>query len=108
MNSEQAQTKMLTEGSYLPYRTSAGTTPEAEQFFNGSLAGKWLRIANDQVRAIDPNFPGPLIGPYDEVRDTLRDALTSVALQGTAPDEAIAQAQHDITDSVQRYSEGGF
>ena len=108
MNSEPAQTKMLTGASYLPYRTSAGTTPEAQQFFNGSLAGNWLRIANDQVRSIDPNFPGPLIGPYDEVRDTFRDALTSVALQGTAPDQAIAQAQGDITDSVQRYSEGGF
>ncbi len=93
MNSEQAQTKMLTGGSYLPYRTSAGTTPEAQQFFDSSLAGNWLRIANDQVRTIDPDFPGPLIGPYDEVRDTLRDALTSVALQGTAPDDAIAQAQ---------------
>jgi hypothetical protein len=42
------------------------------------------------------------------VRNTLRDALTSVALQGVAPDDAIARAQQDITDSVQRYSEGGF
>jgi sn-glycerol 3-phosphate transport system substrate-binding protein len=108
MNSEAAQTKMLTGGSYLPYRTSAGTTPEAQQFFEGSLAGKWLQIANDQVRTIDPSFPGPLIGPYDEVRNTLRDSLTSVVLQGVAPDDAISRAQRDITDSVQRYSEGGF
>ena len=52
MNSEVAQTRMLTGGSFLPYRLSAADTPEAQQFFAGSLAGGWLRIANEQVRAV--------------------------------------------------------
>ncbi len=108
MNSEVAQTRMLTGGSFLPYRLSAADTPEAQQFFAGSLAGGWLRIANEQVRAIDPTFPGPLIGPYDEVRDSLRDALTSELLEGLPPGQAIERAQREITDSLERYAEGGF
>lgn len=108
MNGEEAQTTMLTGGSFLPYRRSAATTPEARQFFDSSLAGGWLRIANEQVETIDPTFPGPLIGPYDEVRNTLRDALTAELLEGVPPEQAIADAHAAITDSVRRYAEGGF
>jgi sn-glycerol 3-phosphate transport system substrate-binding protein len=108
MNGEVAQTRMLTGGSFLPYRLSAADTPEARQFFAGSLAGGWLQIANQQVRTIDPAFPGPLIGPYDEVRESLRDALTSQLLDGLPPDQAIDRAQREITDSIERYAQGGF
>jgi sn-glycerol 3-phosphate transport system substrate-binding protein len=108
MNAEPAQTQMLTGGSYLPYRTSAADTPEAQQFFAGSLAGRWLRIANDQVQTIDATFPGPLIGPYDEVRLTLRDALTAVLFDDIEPIDAIGIAQTRIDEAMARYISGGF
>jgi sn-glycerol 3-phosphate transport system substrate-binding protein len=108
MNSEAAQTRMLTGGSYLPYRTSVADTPDAQAFFAGSLAGGWLQLANEQVDTIDPAFPGPLIGPYDDVRNTLRDALTAVLFDDVAPDQAIADAQESITAAVESYAEGGF
>ena len=68
MNGEHAQTKMLVDGSYLPYRTAVSDTPEAQAFYTSSLAGGWLKIANEQVQTIDPEFPGPLIGPYYQNR----------------------------------------
>jgi sn-glycerol 3-phosphate transport system substrate-binding protein len=108
MNGEEAQTAMLTGGSFLPYRRSAARTPEAQQFFDASLAGGWLRIADAQVETIDPTFPGPLIGPYDDVRDVLRDALTSELLEDRAPEEVIAEADRAITEAVRSYAEGGF
>jgi sn-glycerol 3-phosphate transport system substrate-binding protein len=108
MNGEEAQTAMLTGGSFLPYRRSAAQTPEAQQFFDASLAGGWLRIADGQVETIDPTFPGPLIGPYDEVRDILRDALTAELLEDRPPAEVIADADTAITERVRRYAEGGF
>jgi sn-glycerol 3-phosphate transport system substrate-binding protein len=108
MNDEPAQVRMLTGGSFLPYRTSASETPEAQQFFESSLAGGWLRLANEQVDTIDPDFPGPLIGPYDDVRLALRDAMTSMLFEGVSSAEAIASAQRRIDEVVQAYAEGGF
>jgi sn-glycerol 3-phosphate transport system substrate-binding protein len=108
MNGEAAQTRMLTGASFLPYRTSVSQSPEAQRFFGGSMAGRALRIADEQVRTIDPTFPGPLIGPYDAARDSLRDALTAVTLEQVPPRQAIADAQRDITRQVTSYAEGGF
>ena len=108
LNSEAVQTQMLTGASYLPFRASAAENPEAQAFFAGSLAGGWLKIANEQVRTIDPAFPGPLIGPYAETRNALRDSLTNVLFKSTPPDEAIAGAQRDVDEALQRYAAGGF
>ena len=58
MNGEHAQTKMLVDGSYLPYRTAVSDTPEAQAFYSGSLAGGWLKIANQQVRPSTPSSRG--------------------------------------------------
>lgn len=108
MNGDDAQTKMLTGGSFLPYRTSAAQTPAAQQFFSASLSGKWLKIANDQVQNIDPAFPGPLIGPYTETRNALRDAMDNMLFKGTSPQDSIAGAQKEIDAALKRYSEEGF
>jgi len=108
LNTEPAQVKLLVEGSYLPFRTSAASTPEAQQFFSSSLAGRWLKLANDQLLAIDPSFPGALIGPYSDTRDSLRDALGSVVYKGTAPESAIATSQQQITAAIDNYRQGGF
>ncbi|MCU0268980.1 MAG: extracellular solute-binding protein [Acidimicrobiales bacterium] len=108
MNAEHAQTRMLTGGSFLPFRTSAADTPEAREFFASSLAGSWLEVANEQVGTIDPTFPGPLIGPYDRTRDTLRDALTRVVLEGQDPRASLDQAQQEVDDALGAYAAGGF
>ena len=108
MNSEHSQLELLTEGSYLPYRTAVSAMPEAQAFYSGSLAGQWLKIANDQVQTIDPQFPGPLIGPYYETRVALVDAMTNMLLKGTSPTDAISGAQHDIDGALDRYAQGGF
>ena len=49
-----------------------------------------------------------LVLAYDEVRDSLGDALTSQLLEGLPPDQAIERAHREITDSIERYAEGGF
>jgi len=108
MNGEHAQTRMLIEGSYLPYRTAVSATPEAQAFYAGSLAGSWLKIADRQVQTIDPEFPGPLIGPYYETRVALVDALSRMLLGAASPDEAIAGAQRDIDHALDQYGQGGF
>jgi ABC-type glycerol-3-phosphate transport system substrate-binding protein len=97
-------------GSYLPYLVAAADEPEAVAYLNGEggLAGEWLTIANEQVRAIDPSFPGPLIGPYDEFREAVREAQESLVFGDATPAEALAEAQSRIDQSLQRYAEENF
>ena len=37
---------------------AANELPAVEPFYSGGLSGRWLKIANDEVQAIDPTFPG--------------------------------------------------
>ncbi len=108
MNDVHAQTVMLTDGSYLPYRTAVSATPEAQAFYTSSLAGRWLKIANDQVQTIDPQFPGPLIGPYYETRVALVDAMSNLLLKNATPEDAIAGAQQAIDQALDAYAQNGF
>jgi sn-glycerol 3-phosphate transport system substrate-binding protein len=110
MNSAHAQSRLLVGGSYLPYLTAAADEPEAVAYLAGESgrAGRWLAIANDQVRAIDPNFPGPLIGPYDEFREHLVKAQDDLVFGGASPQDALARAQAAIDAALQRYSDEGF
>lgn len=106
MNSPDAQAKMLIGGSFLPYRTSVDERDDAKRFYNTGLAGPWLKLASDQVSAIDSTFPGPLIGPYDEVRKALREWQDKLLFSGVSPEDALAGAQAQITESLRKYEQG--
>jgi sn-glycerol 3-phosphate transport system substrate-binding protein len=108
INEEDSQVRQLTEGSFLPYLASAATSPAAEEFYAASLAGGWLEIANQQLADVDPEFLGPLIGPYEETRTALSDALTAVVTRGTSPEDALAEAQTRIDEALEDYAAGGF
>jgi sn-glycerol 3-phosphate transport system substrate-binding protein len=106
----RAQARMLVVGSYLPYLTAAALEPDAAAYLagEGGMAGRWLAIANDQVRAIDPDFPGPLIGPYDEFRQHIVEAQDSLVFGDATPAAALAQAQRAIDAALARYAAEGF
>ena len=108
MNTPKAQAAMLTGGSYLPYVTAANDEPEAQAFYTGGLSGQWLKIANDEVQAIDPDFPGPLIGPYYDFRQELEKAQDDMMFGGATPEEALAQAQEAITEALEVYNDESF
>ncbi|MCU0270256.1 MAG: extracellular solute-binding protein [Acidimicrobiales bacterium] len=110
MNTPAAQADMLVGGSYLPYVQAAAEEPEAAAYLNGDagLAGSWLKIANDQVLAINPDFPGPLIGPYKDFRDEVSQATDGMIFDGKTPDEALAEAQQTVTASLEEYNASGF
>ena len=41
--------------------------------WTNTLSGRWLAIAYDELlNGVDPNFPGPLMGPYDQFRKAIR------------------------------------
>lgn len=105
MNSAEAQLEMLTVGSYLPWLTEVVDEPAATEFFDASLSGRWLEIAARQIDAIDPDFPGPLIGPYDpDVREAIERAQDALLLGNATPQEALDQAQREIDDLLEQYA----
>jgi sn-glycerol 3-phosphate transport system substrate-binding protein len=105
INSNEAQVKLLTGGSFIPWRTSTLDDPEVVAYFESGLSGRWLRIAAEQLQRIDPDFPGPLIGPYDpETRDAIERAMESMLLNGVSPQQALEQAQRDIDAALELYN----
>lgn len=108
MNEPHAQAQMLIGGSYLPYNRDAASLPEVTSFYQQSLSGRWLKTADEQVVAIDPSFPGPLIGPYYDFRKALEAAHESLVVGGATPSGALAEAQSSITAALDRYAQEDF
>jgi sn-glycerol 3-phosphate transport system substrate-binding protein len=110
MNGEEAQARMLVGGSYIPWLTAANDHPTAAEYYagEGGLAGAWLRVAKENIDAIDPAFPGPLIGPYDEFREAMHKAQDDLMFGGASPQEALDQAQQEIDRALERYDEENF
>jgi sn-glycerol 3-phosphate transport system substrate-binding protein len=108
MNTAEAQGQMLIGGSYLPYLVAANDLPAVQQFYVGGFSGRWLKIANDEVQAIDPSFPGPLIGPYYDFRREIESAQDQLMLGGASPQDARQQAQDGVTEALEVYSQEGF
>jgi sn-glycerol 3-phosphate transport system substrate-binding protein len=97
------------EGSYLPYRISAATDARVVDRWTNTLAGRWLAISYGQLtNGVDPNYPGPLIGPYDAFRDAVRSGLDGVTFKGTDPSAAVATAAQQTTDAIVRYNKDNF
>jgi sn-glycerol 3-phosphate transport system substrate-binding protein len=110
VNSEEAQARMLVGGSYIPWVEDANDHPDAVAYYagEGGLAGSWLEVAKDNVDAIDPAFPGPLIGPYDEFRDAVHKAQDQLMFGDAGPQAALDQAQREVDRALERYDEENF
>lgn len=108
INSPESQVTWNLDGSYLPWNTEAVDDPALQDAWENTRRGQWLATAYEQVLNLDPNFPGPLIGPYDQVRTAVRKAMEAATLGGEAPADAIATANAEITDAVANYAEINF
>lgn len=105
LNEHDAQLAQATDGSAVPSLRSITQDPELDASWSESLAGRWQRIAADVLPGIDPEFPGPVIGPYDEVRSAVGKALDRVLLDGDSIDRALTEADRTITASLDAYRE---
>jgi sn-glycerol 3-phosphate transport system substrate-binding protein len=94
-------------GGYLPIVKSVQDEPDVQAFWEDDLAGVLLKPGVDQLADADPDRPGPLIGPYPDFVTGLDLALESVLLDDGDPATALADARDQVTESLQRYGEGG-
>ncbi len=96
-------------GSYLRFLLVAADDPRILVFWTGDLAGQWLGIAYEEMlNGVNPDFPGPLIGPYDQFRENLRGAMDEVVFSGADPQQALTAANDATTDAITTYNDINF
>lgn len=109
-NQTENQVIWTSEGSYLPVRESAQQALNADPAWGASQRGQWITTAYDSMKGLSPDFPGPLIGPYDKFRDAERAMLEKIALGDAsaavaAVEPALAEATTAIDDALTKYNE---
>jgi sn-glycerol 3-phosphate transport system substrate-binding protein len=104
-NSTPVQTQWLLQGSYLPVTQTIQDAPEVQTYFTDTQPGRWLATANSQLLSVDPDFPGPAIGPYNEFRAGLHSMLDDVVLGSADPDTAIADFNTAFQADLQSYAD---
>jgi sn-glycerol 3-phosphate transport system substrate-binding protein len=108
VNQPENQALWHTEGSYLPVRQETVESQEVQDFWATTRPGKWLQTAYEGLETVDPDWPGPLIGPYTETRSAVRNALDGLLFSGQAPDAVISEANQTITDAITQYNDENF
>lgn len=89
------------QGSYLPVISPAQDDPRLQTFWKDDLAGRMLVVAREQLAEIDPENPGPLMGPYPEYVDAMLQALDNAILLDKDPKASLEQAEKEIDEILQ-------
>lgn len=105
VNETPQQVKWTVQGSYLPVFESAEEDPELQAYFNDTRAGGWLATALESLKQVDPDFPGPVIGPYKEFRTALRGALEDSLIGGEDVTTAFDAANTEFQAALDRYAQ---
>lgn len=109
VNTVDTQVVSNLEGGADPVLMSVADVPEVQQTWQDTLSGQWLAISFDQqANGIDPDFPGPLVGPYTEMRTAIRSAVEDMILNDKEPADVLATAEQEITDAIHDYDEENF
>jgi len=97
------------EGGNDPVLVSIADDPEVADTWENTLSGQWLALSFEQQQTgIDPEFPGPLVGPYTEMRTAIRKAVEDMILNDAEPADVLAEAEAEITEAIERYDEENF
>ena len=103
-NSTDNQVRWTLEGSYLPVTESAQQHPDLVDSFENDRAGQWLSVAYEQLRTLDADFPGPVMGPYKEFRSGMQAVMERVAEAGADPGTAIEEFDAEFQSALDAYA----
>jgi len=108
-NEAEQQATMSLQGGSDPVNLDTADLPEVQETWNTTLSGGWLKLSFEQmIDGIDPDFPGPLVGPYTEMRAAVVQLLDQVMLAGSDPATALAEAEAEVTAAIERYQDQNF
>lgn len=108
INEPDQQKIIHLKGSYLPVNAEVAADPEVQAVWENDAAGQWLATAFAQLADIDPDFPGPIVGPFTEQRDIINASLEQLLLSGADPATVLADAEADVTEALQAYLDANF
>ena len=108
-NQVDNQVIWTSQGSYLPVREAAQKALAADPTWGTSQRGQWITTAFNSMLTLDPDAPGPLIGPYDKFRTAEEAMLEKIALGDPASAKAavkpaLAEATSTIDDALAKYN----
>jgi sn-glycerol 3-phosphate transport system substrate-binding protein len=103
VNQTDNQVTWTMQGSYLPVFSGAEESPELQAYFSDSLPGSWLATAFESLQQVDPEFPGPVIGPYKEFRSAVRTAIEEALIGGKPATETFATADTAFQTALEAY-----
>lgn len=92
------------QASYLPIAQSAREHPLMVEEFETTMKGNWLSIASQGLDNLDPNMPGPVMGPYNLFRSDVRGGFES-AVGGTPVAEVIQSIDASMNDALAQYAD---
>jgi sn-glycerol 3-phosphate transport system substrate-binding protein len=104
-NTPAVQSQWTLQGSYLPVTESVQSDPAIVDYFTNNPAGQWLSIVNEQLLSVDPDFPGPVIGPYNQFRTGLHAALEQIVLGGADATTTIGDFNDTFQSELDQYAD---
>lgn len=108
VNEVEQQKIMHLKGSYLPINPAVRDDPEVQSVWQNDAAGQWLATAYGQIAGIDPDFPGPVIGPFTEQREAFSESLERVLLGGEDPAAVLADTEATLNEALEDYADANF
>ncbi len=103
VNQTENQVLWTTQGSYLPVFSGAEQSDEIQSYFTDTQPGMWLATALESVKEIDPDFPGPVIGPFKEFRTAVRTALEDALVGGQPIKDTFETANTNFQAALDAY-----
>ncbi len=104
-NQTEQQVTWAVDGSSFPVRMSATESPELQAYWTDTQSGQWMAEAYKGFTTLDPDFPGPVIGPYKEFRVEVKNGLESIVLEGQEPADAMADVDAAFQDALDEYAQ---
>ncbi len=105
LNSEASQLSWAVEGSVAPVGQKIASDPKLNEAWSSTLGGRWLKVAYDVLANIPTDFPGPVIGPYDQIRGAIKKCMDRVLLNDEPIDQPVKDAEAEMTAALRAYNE---
>lgn len=103
-NETPNQVRWTLEGSYLPVSESARQDPALQEEFTTTRRGQWLAIATGSLDELNPDFPGPVMGPYNEFRSEVRQSFEKITLDGQEIDPVLDSVNSAFQTALDEYA----
>ncbi len=103
-NETPNQVRWTLEGSYLPVSEAARNDPALQKEFSETRRGQWLAVASSALDELDPEFPGPVFGPYNKFRASVRDSFEKITLGGDDVESTITAVNDEFQSALETYA----